>query len=271
MGQSGSGSSRGRPGSGAAVPRIRGWRTKPLDLVPEREATARLTLDFSGPPLPLPTDVGDGAQGKGGPTAASGHDAWAIDHVRRSTPPPMQVLPGWLDQGLEQKHRSMNTPAPSPGASTVQPVPPGTAFDLVDKARPSYSGIDLHAEMADRFALGDFSGALGIAELILGTRANDLAALRYAEASREKLEQFYESRFGTMKNRVRVAVRESDVRWLGLDHRAGFLLSRVDGTSTIEELIDTSGMPRLEALRTLSELLDQRAIQILTDSKPESR
>ena len=259
MGSSGGGS----PNDGSNRPaRIRGWRTKALLLVPKRDSTGRLTLDFSGPPLRLPDDVrkptGEAT------TPGGGHDAWAIDHVRRSPPPPMQMTPGWLGQGLGQIPRAIKTPPPD---EPVAPTP-GTAFDLVDNSRPSFSGVDLHAEMADRFALGDFSGALGVAELILGGRPDDPAAQRYAMSSREKLEQIYEARLGSTSNLLRVAVGENDVRWLGLDHRAGFLLSRVDGHSSIEEIIDTSGMPRLEALRTLAELLDQRAIRVVA---PEQR
>ena len=44
--------------------------------------------------------------------------------------------------------------------------------------------------------------------------------------------------------------------------RAGFLLSLVDGISSIEELLDISSMPRLEALRILYGLLDQRVIAL---------
>jgi len=40
-----------------------------------------------------------------------------------------------------------------------------------------------------------------------------------------------------------------------LDPRLAFFLSRVDGTSTADELIEVSGMPRLEAMRTLALLL----------------
>ena len=46
------------------------------------------------------------------------------------------------------------------------------------------------------------------------------------------------------------------------DH-AGFLLSRIDSQLTIDELLDTSGMPRLEALRTISDLLDLKAIEVV--------
>lgn len=249
-----------RSPAGIEARRLRGWKTKPLVALPPREQTSRLTLDFSGPLLPLPSVPPDDvvAPPNRETVPRTGHDAWAVDRVRRSTPPPMQVRPGWLEQGLERGRKPSDVPPPH-----VAPIAPeGSAFDLVDHARPSFVNVDLHQEMADRFALGDFSGALSVAELILGTRGQDPAAQRYAEACREKLEQLYASRLGSFAARPRVVVGDTNVRWLGLDHRAGFLLSRVDGTSTVEEIIDTSGMPRLEALRTLCDLLDLRALEL---------
>lgn len=47
---------------------------------------------------------------------------------------------------------------------------------------------------------------------------------------------------------------------LNLDHRAGFLLSFIDGRSTLEDILDACGLPRIEALRTLDDLLQRRAI-----------
>jgi hypothetical protein len=40
------------------------------------------------------------------------------------------------------------------------------------------------------------------------------------------------------------------------------MLSMIDGASTIGELLDISGMPRLDALRILSHLLEQRVIRL---------
>ena len=37
--------------------------------------------------------------------------------------------------------------------------------------------------------------------------------------------------------------------------RAAFLLSRVDGTLSLDEILDVSGMPRMEAYRYLCQLL----------------
>ena len=96
---------------------------------------------------------------------------------------------------------------------------------------------------------------------VLGTDADSRQALETARISREKLAQLYGSRLGSLDRVPVPAVADSDVRWLGLDHRDGFVLSLVDGNHTIEEIIDVTGMSRLEVLKTLVELLDLGAIQ----------
>jgi hypothetical protein len=59
-----------------------------------------------------------------------------------------------------------------------------------------------------------------------------------------------------------LAVRTVDLPGLAVDHRAGFLLSQIDGKTPIEELLDLSAMPEDETLRLLRELLD-RGILVL--------
>ncbi len=112
----------------------------------------------------------------------------------------------------------------------------------------------------DRLAMGDYSGALVIAEGILQSDPEHELAQRYAENCRRTLAQMFAARLGRLNQAPRVAVEGDRLRWLSLDHRAGFLLSLVDGNSTIEELLDISGMQRFEALRILCELLDQNVI-----------
>ncbi|MDB4967496.1 MAG: hypothetical protein JWN44_3185 [Myxococcales bacterium] len=47
-----------------------------------------------------------------------------------------------------------------------------------------------------------------------------------------------------------------------LEPRSAFLLSRIDGSMTVEDVLDVSGMPRLEALRTMALLARRGAIVI---------
>jgi hypothetical protein len=125
------------------------------------------------------------------------------------------------------------------------------------------SGRDAQiSDMKDRYAMGDFTGALVVAERMLEMDADDSDAQRYARSCRDVLMQMYSSRLGSLGQRVRVAVRGDQIRWLSLDHRAGFVLSLIDGSSTVEEVLDISGMNRLDALRILYTLYDQRVIAL---------
>jgi hypothetical protein len=70
----------------------------------------------------------------------------------------------------------------------------------------------------------------------------------------------YTARIGPLDRVPMVMVARDQMRWLSIDHRAGFVLSLVDGVSSLEMILDVSGMPELDALRILSELAQQRII-----------
>lgn len=128
---------------------------------------------------------------------------------------------------------------------------------------PAASRRDVQiTEMKDRYAMGDFTGALVVAEGMLEVDANDIDAQRYAQSCRDVLTQMYSARLGSLTQRIRVAVPGDQIRWLSLDHRAGFVLSLIDGSSTVEEVLDISGMNRLDALRILYTLYDQRVVAL---------
>jgi len=59
---------------------------------------------------------------------------------------------------------------------------------------------------------------------------------------------------------VRMGVRELGA--LSLDHRAGFVLSLVDGTMTVSTMLDLCAMPHEEALAILKTLLERGAISL---------
>lgn len=159
------------------------------------------------------------------------------------------------------------------------------AFDLIelDEATPTATPtrpagpmiVDRHAavtappapvspeqDLRDRLALGDFTGALAVAETILAAQPGHAEALAAVESCRETLRKMYAARIGPLDRVPQVAVPREQMRWLSIDHRAGFVLSLVDGVSTVEMLLDVSGMPELDALRILSELLQQRIITL---------
>ena len=160
------------------------------------------------------------------------------------------------------------------GSLQVAPRAPGASLDprdpvlelSLDEPGPERAFKEPEAgaigDMKDRYAMGDFSGALVIAESIIENNPDDLEAPRYAQSCRDVLTQMYSARLGALDQIVAVAVPSDQIRWLTLDHRAGFLLSLIDGGSTVEQILDISGMTRLDALRIMYQLLDQRVISL---------
>lgn len=227
----------------------------------------RVTLSFPSLPLRLPGEA-DGRLARAESAELRLPSARDVEEEepRPSSLPP----PGENPRGRDGWERQRRSATPPPTDYQIAKVPPpaklpseeGDALSLVDtRSRPASSETDLPTEMSDRFALGDFTTALRLAELILGNDAADAVALATSKACEEKLAQLYGSRLGSLARVLHVRVDGPEVRWLGLDHRAGFLLSLVNGNHSVSELIDVSGMPRLEVLQTLAELLDLEAIR----------
>lgn len=154
--------------------------------------------------------------------------------------------------------------APPPSTGLDSGVPDGDRFSLEFGVPPLPLGKFDGAlrEIKDRYAMGDYSGALLTAEGILEADPDQPDAIRYANRCRQVLTDMYSARIGQMSQVASVAVPPDQIRWLSLDHRAGFLLSLVDGQSTLDEVLDISGMPRLDALRILFSLIEERVIAL---------
>ena len=154
-----------------------------------------------------------------------------------------------MDLPPSEKIRSFETEEAAPEAHSRATLPPYDPNDPLDR---------IH----DRFVVGDYSGALVLAEGVLEEQPDNSEAQRYAVSCRDMLRQMYLSRIGSGRHVPRLIMGPEQLRWLTLDHRAGFLLSCVDGRSSIDEILDVSGMPGLDALRLLYELVQEGVIEV---------
>lgn len=142
------------------------------------------------------------------------------------------------------------------------PTPPPPEVVKSPTPAPAAKKPPTEREMNDRISVGDYSGALEIAEALLAEDPAHNAARACADNCRTVLRKMYAARIGPLDRVPSVAVARDQLRWLSIDHKAGFVLSLVDGVSSLEMIIDVSGMPELDTLRILSELAQQRIISL---------
>jgi len=114
--------------------------------------------------------------------------------------------------------------------------------------------------MFERLAASDYVGVLMAAEALLEHQPGSADALDCAQIARSELGKMYEARLGSMDRAPKTIIGPEGLVALSLDFGAGYLLSRVNGTATLADIVRTCGLPKLEALRSLSELFLRRAI-----------
>ncbi len=112
----------------------------------------------------------------------------------------------------------------------------------------------------DLLELDDHSGAM---ELII--KAQDIApddpeVMLMRERSEKTLLAMFESKLGKPETIPRVLLKDDEIIWLNLDHRAGFVLAQIDGTVSFDDLFSVSGMSRIDTARILAQLVEEGVI-----------
>ncbi len=207
-----------------------------------------------GPPVPFPP-AGWASPARVSPLRVSpvaGSDGWGEprDAWETGQAPPTTVPhpePAEKDALSILSSEPASRPTPSPRPAVLPPDPRREARNLVARAL-DLQELDNHTDAR---------------ELLLQARELDPelteAAVALAESERN-LQTIYESKLGKLSVVPRVRLKEDEVIWLNLDHRAGFILAQIDGTLSFDDLFSVSGMSRLDTARILAELLDQRVI-----------
>jgi hypothetical protein len=261
-------SQRTTPPRGVATPAVGTLRQAAPTPVPEamdeEPQPARPGAPTTKPPAVPVADAKSDADRSGRPTTlrvdAESLLALANKVAGSYTPAPTYddapAPPGGPRAPTRSDHPQAITPIPPPEEASEAPileVGEAAESDVALEADPS-------SEMRDRFALGDYSGALVMAELLLEENPTLGEALEYADSCRAMLTKMYTARIGPLDRVPVVEVARDQLRWLSLDHRSGFVLSLVDGVSSLEMILDVSGMRELDCLRILFELVQQRII-----------
>jgi hypothetical protein len=106
----------------------------------------------------------------------------------------------------------------------------------------------------------DFAGALELLAKVLAAEPRHAQALQLREECEAALTRLLEAKLGGLSQRPRVLLKPDEIRWLDLDPRAGFVLAQIDGTVSYEDLYDVCGLARLDTVRILAQLVDEKVI-----------
>ncbi|MCA9527745.1 MAG: hypothetical protein KC549_15770, partial [Myxococcales bacterium] len=193
-------------------------------------------------------------------------------------PPPAQEEDKLAGAVMRRRSRRKASTPPAPGRAVTAPVDPsvealvrhslsdldeiesraGSAVrQFMPDPLPADADLDGMMEQARRKQrAGDFSGSLEIVERVLAAQPHHVQAQAYLSENTNRLLDMFRSRIGPLARMPRVKLRPDEIIWQSLDHRAGFLVSQVDGRTTFEDLIEISGMTELEATRMLARLVE---------------
>lgn len=97
--------------------------------------------------------------------------------------------------------------------------------------------------------------ALDACEQILAQDPGNAEVAQLMETTKKLLSEQYQQEIGDFAAVPTVSAPRHEIIWQKLDARSGFLLSRVDGLLTFEDIMDVSGMGTFEATRTIVQLL----------------
>jgi len=88
------------------------------------------------------------------------------------------------------------------------------------------------------------------------------AALKHGAPDGEEAASGVFARRVTPEMIPRIAVPRDELLAAPLDHRAGFIVSLIDGVQDVETILDVCAMRRLEALKILSDLATMGVIAL---------
>jgi hypothetical protein len=173
--------------------------------------------------------------------------AKTIPRAARTAPPPSSPPP---------------VPPPPVAATPPQPLtnlladldtaaPPGESVD--DRTRRRINALVERAAAATK--AGQHAEAVAACDLALSESPDSAVAQKLIHRSQTAFIAAYQGFLGDLAARPGLAVPMHELQREQLDSRAAFLLSRIDGNLAFEEILDVSGMPRLETLRHLARLI----------------
>jgi hypothetical protein len=239
------------------IPRESGFDLSPTTPGAKRDAPSILSA--------IPVVVADAETLRLARLGRAGHLLWLIDGVmnvetilslmRKPVEGTLTLLEDLLEQGIIKLRWSTLSPK-GRGPEEQGSASTSAVIGAIDLPSPSKKKHNPVAEMHDCFSRGDYVSALAIVDLLLAVHPDDRLARQFRATCCAALEDVYALRIGPLDRIPVVVTLPEPMGRLGID-RPGLLLSLMDGSSTLEAILNVCGIPRLDALRVLQGLVQK--------------
>jgi len=168
--------------------------------------------------------------------------------------------------------RPSGAEAPSDERPTLVPAfdPEAFARDSEVRQRAALvAGGETTIDQARRLHVeGQHEHALFLLAALLELAPLHPEATKLSNECREALERDCLSRVGSDSAVLATAISPGELERYALDNVSGLLLSLVNGTDSVETILDISGLPRLLALRHLRRLLERGLVAAASAGEP---
>lgn len=129
-------------------------------------------------------------------------------------------------------------------------TPPDESHE--DRTRRRISGLFERAVAWN--GITDFEKAVTAVDLALSEDPTSPLAQKLIHRNRDTIMTVFQNFLGDLERQPQLARPLHELASAPISPRAAFLLSRIDGQLTLDEILDVSGMPRMEAYRHLCQL-----------------
>lgn len=121
---------------------------------------------------------------------------------------------------------------------------------------------EVFGQMREAFAARDYARAVDVGERFLAKHEDHAAARTFVQECRVIFEKRIAKELEPLDRVVVLSAPLDALAGRSIEPRIAFVLSRVDDATTIEDLVDLSGMSRVDALRTISECIARGLVTV---------
>jgi len=159
---------------------------------------------------------------------------------------------------LRPPAKSVSDPAEARSSEILDEVDrdiPAAGEGKDERTRRRIQGLLERASVWARSGLdGDLDRAVTAVDLALDEDASSALAQKLVHRNRDAIMGVFQSYLGDLQRSPMLAKPLHELANTKISPRAAFLCSRIDGVLSLDEILDVSGMPRLEAYRYLCQL-----------------